>query len=195
MGLLVADRVDALASLRRGVVRLMTTAVTRFVVYGRPVPKGSMRAFTPRGWNRPILTDSNKSLRPWAQAVKLAAVEALARHTDALLDGPVCLRIQFYLPCPKSAPKRRVPRPTKKPDLSKLTRCIEDALTGVLYHDDAQITRLEVTKVYAGREEDPACPGLERAAIMVAPDEIERSVRISEAQEGGPLFTADGAVG
>ena len=147
---------------------------TCFVVYGRPVPKGSMRAFTPRGWKRPIITDSNPEMRPWAQAVKLAAVEALERNPNALLEGPVHLRIQFYLPCPKSAPKRKVPRPTKKPDLSKLARCIEDALTGVLYHDDAQITRLEVTKVYAGREEDPARPGLERAEIMVDLDAIEQ---------------------
>ena len=166
----------------------MNGPTTRFVVYGKPQPKGSMRAFTPRGWTRSILTDDNKSLRPWAQAVTLAAVEALERHPDALLDGPVCLRIHFYLPCPKSAPKRRVPRPTKKPDLSKLTRCIEDALTGVLYHDDAQITRLEVTKVYAGREEDPARPGLERAVIMVAPDET-RCVSVV-----GGLWQRQGAV-
>ena len=152
----------------------MNGPTTRFIVYGKPQPKGSMRAFTPQGWNRPILTDSNKSLWPWAHAVKLAAVEALERNPDAWLDGPVHLRIQFFLPCPKSAPKRKTPRPTKRPDLDKLTRVIADALTGVLYHDDAQITRLEVTKGYAGREEDPARPGLERAEIMVDLDAIEQ---------------------
>ena len=149
----------------------MNGPATRFIVYGTPVPKGSMRAFTPKGWKRPIITDSNPNMRPWAQAVKLAAVEALERNPDALLDGPVCLRIQFYLPCPKRAPKRTVPRPTKKPDLSKLTRCIEDALTGVLYHDDAQITRLDVRKVYAGRDEDAVRPGLERAEVEVHTDD------------------------
>ena len=36
--------------------------------------------------------------------------------------------------------------PTAPPDLSKLTRSTEDALTGVAYRDDALIARLVVAK-------------------------------------------------
>lgn len=61
----------------------------------------------------------------------------------------------FTLPKPLSAPKRRRTWPDKKPDLSKILRSTEDALTdsGII-RDDARIvsySRLE--KVYPG--EDP----------------------------------------
>lgn len=37
----------------------------------------------------------------------------------------------------------------RKPDLSKLIRAAEDALTGIVYVDDARITRLVVEKRFA----------------------------------------------
>jgi Holliday junction resolvase RusA-like endonuclease len=58
------------------------------------------------------------------------------------------LAIAFELPRPPShwlrpgALKRSAPRaPTSKPDLSKLIRAVEDALTGVVYDDDARIVQ------------------------------------------------------
>ena len=135
----------------------------RFVVYGVPVPKGSMRAFLPKGSTRPIVTDSNRSVKPWTVAVKTAAVEARQRNPEAYIaDGPVGLEATFYLPCPKSAPKRQPAFPAKRPDLDKLVRVVADALTGVLWQDDAQVTSLVAKKRYAGRQDDAAALPLPR---------------------------------
>jgi len=64
------------------------------------------------------------------------------------LEGPVCISLTFYLPRPKSAP-RRVVHPATRPDLSKLVRSVEDALTGIVYRDDAQIMSLTAIKAFA----------------------------------------------
>ena len=37
---------------------------------------------------------------------------------------------------------------TSKPDLDKLVRCIKDALTGIAWKDDAQVSLVCATKVY-----------------------------------------------
>jgi Holliday junction resolvase RusA-like endonuclease len=39
--------------------------------------------------------------------------------------------------------------PTVKPDLTKLLRAVEDALTGVVWRDDSQIIHQVVNKEYA----------------------------------------------
>ena len=49
----------------------------------------------------------------------------------------------------KNAPEH----PTTKPDATKLLRSTEDALTGILWKDDAQIWCQNVTKTYG------ECPG------------------------------------
>ena len=40
-------------------------------------------------------------------------------------------------------------RPTTKPDLLKLARGVEDAMSGIVYRDDAQITTEYLAKWYA----------------------------------------------
>ena len=140
----------------------------RFVVYGVPVPKGSMRAFLPPGSTRPIVTDSNRNVKPWTVAVRTAAVEARRRDPEAYIaDGPVALDVTFYLPCPRSAPKRRPVYPAKRPDLDKLVRVVADALSGVLWHDDAQVTALVARKRYVGRQDDAGPVKIPRAEITV----------------------------
>ena len=53
----------------------------------------------------------------------------------------------FYLPHPKTG-KRRSAHVTK-PDTDKLLRGLFDALTGVVWNDDAQVTDVQVSKQYA----------------------------------------------
>ena len=60
--------------------------------------------------------------------------------------------------------------PTKNPDTSKLFRLVEDALTGVLYTDGAQVTTIVARKVYAGRQDDRGRVPIPRAEISVQPD-------------------------
>jgi Holliday junction resolvase RusA-like endonuclease len=136
----------------------------RFVVYGVPIPKGSTRAFVPKGWTRPIITADNAKTKPWQESVVSAAREALAGA--APIAEPVSLTVSFYLPRPKSAPKR-VTRPTKKPDLDKLLRCVKDGLTRAgVYRDDAQVIEVLAGKAFAGGSYDTP-GGVPRAVIEV----------------------------
>jgi hypothetical protein len=67
------------------------------------------------------------------------------------MAGPVALRAEFRLPKPASAPKRLRTWPIKarSGDVDKLARACLDALTGVLFADDAQVISLMVTKDWA----------------------------------------------
>lgn len=126
-----------------------------FTVFGIASGMGSKRAFVPRGWKRPIITDSNRNLKSWQSLVADAASRAIAEHPDwKIIDGGVRLSLSFFLPRPKSL-KARVTAHTKAPDTSKLVRATEDALTGVVFVDDAQVIELLAIKRYADPSASP----------------------------------------
>jgi Holliday junction resolvase RusA-like endonuclease len=124
-----------------------------FDVCGVPVPKGSKTAFVVNG--RAIVTDvSNKGAKKhlsvaWREAVASSAREWLREHgSPAPLDGPLFVTLDFRLERPATAPKR-VLLPAKKPDLDKLVRHVLDALSGLIYTDDARIVTLRASKTFA----------------------------------------------
>jgi len=124
----------------------------QFTVHGTPQPKGSAKAFMPKGWTRPIITSDNKSLKAWEQTIR-AELQRVMSETDgdvltAIFLAPVSVTLIFHLPRPQSLP-RRVIEPTKKPDLDKLARAAIDALNGVLFKDDAQVVAIGTRKRYA----------------------------------------------
>lgn len=147
-----------------------------FTVFGVASTMGSKRAFVPKGWKRPIITDSNRNLKAWQSLVADAASQAIAARPDwAILDGAVRLTIAFYLPRPKSLPKR-VTAHTKAPDCSKLIRSTEDAMSGIVYRDDAQIIEIVAGKFYAGATASPhvhvrvePTSGIEHVVVPPAP--------------------------
>lgn len=131
-----------------------------FFVSGTPRPGGSKNAFAIRKGGIPTgrvtVTDaSGKNGKAWRQAVALAARQA---YQGPPLTGPVRLTVRFAMPRPQShyrsgrfstQLKPGVPRwHTAKPDSLKLTRALEDALTGIAWVDDAQIVNEEVQKYY-----------------------------------------------
>lgn|SRR5262245_10177746 len=151
-----------------------------FTVYGVASGMGSKRAFQPAGFKAPIITDSNRNLKSWQSLVAAAASQAIG-DTAAwqLLDGPVRVSFAFYLPRPKSLPKRRAVAHTKAPDCSKLIRAIEDALTGVVYGDDSQVVEIVAGKFYALPHESPRVDvrvelttGLDRVRVPPAPQSL-----------------------
>lgn len=133
-----------------------STDAISFFVPGVPAPGGSKRAFVVNG--RAVVTDDCKRNKPWRQAVTLFAADAY--HGDPL-TGPLVVEVVFTMPRPKShyrtgkhAGVVRDDAPawhTKKPDATKLLRALEDALTGVLWTDDAVIAEQRVDKVYGNR--------------------------------------------
>lgn len=113
------------------------------IVNGLPGPQGSKRHV---GGGRMI--ESSKKVAPWRQDVVAAAKAA---YSGPPLDGPLECLMVFWLPRPVSAPKKRRAWACKKPDLSKLVRSTEDALTTAgVWRDDARVVRLEARKFYSG---------------------------------------------
>ena len=124
----------------------------RFTVNGAPQPKGSMKAFIPKGWTRPVLTTSNASLKAWEQTIRSVA----QAHVSAYTTDPVRVRLRFALPCPQSLSRRASRRPhTMRPDVDKLARAALDALTGVIFKDDSQVYALSAVKQYARDDQPP----------------------------------------
>lgn len=135
-----------------------------FYAEGVPAPQGSK---THVGGGR--LIESSRQVGPWRDAVRRAAVEAMASRPP--IEGPVYLVQVFALPRPKShygtgrnsgRVKRGAPsRPPVRPDLDKLARAVGDALTGVCYRDDAQVVNLCAAKYYVTSSGRLSVPGVE----------------------------------
>ncbi len=139
-------------------------------VYGLPAPQGSKRFVGTTKKGRGILVESSKKVAPWRMCVKAAAQQLRADLAMAApLDGPLVVSMVFTMPKPASAPKRRRTWPDRMPDLSKLIRSTEDALTDAgLWADDARIVEYRQTaKRYPG-EGEHALP-IPGAVVMVWP--------------------------
>lgn len=134
------------------------TTIT-FTVFGDAKPAGSKRAMpiyrkgaagrelVTRANGSPVIAivDDNPKSRDWKNSVRSAARNA---YRGELLRGPIKLLLIFYRPRNKghfnsrgelNKTGREATHPIAKPDVLKLARGVEDALTGVLYGDDAQI--------------------------------------------------------
>lgn len=129
-----------------------------FFVEGIAKPAGSKRGFYAKKIKRVIITDDCAKSKDWKIDVKAAA--ALA-YTGPLIDLPLAVKFTFLIRRPKchyrtgknahllrdSAPKF----PTTKPDVLKLARGVEDAMTGIIYTDDSLIVSERLFKRYADR--------------------------------------------
>lgn len=127
-----------------------------FFVPGVPRPGGSKRAFYVPKLGRAVLTDaSGQAGKDWRGDCKHVAQQ----HADQSLFGAeLRLAVTFVMPRPRShyrangELKPNAPRwHSHKPDTTKLLRSIEDALTGILWRDDAQIVMQSAAKVYGER--------------------------------------------
>jgi len=131
-----------------------------FEVLGHALPAGSKRHI---GGGRVI--DANPDSAGWKHEVALAARAAMMRENGdepVLLEGALGLALEFYRPRPAGhfgsgrnagALKPSAPAfPTTRPDASKLTRGVEDAMTGTVWRDDAQVVEQLVTKRYGEPE-------------------------------------------
>jgi Holliday junction resolvase RusA-like endonuclease len=130
-----------------------------FVVLVRPQPAGSKRAFPRRGGGV-IVTDDNPRAKSWQQEIRTVAMGAMQDESPFI--HPIELFCRFVLARPLghfgtgrnagsvrgSAPTY----PTVKPDVTKLIRAVEDAMTGIVYRDDSQIVSQRAFKVYGDPE-------------------------------------------
>lgn len=118
-----------------------------FTVLGEPVPQGSMHS--PKGSSKMLHSKRGRgrTVAQWRKAAKESAFLAMRRKK--LIDGPVSVRVTFYLTRPISRPKEKYPYPDRKPDLDKLQRALGDALEGVVITQDSRIVHWDPWKRYS----------------------------------------------
>lgn len=133
-------------------------------VHGTPAPQGSKRAFVGKSGRAHVIESSHDRVKSWRQAV---IDEARAELTlDSPLEGPVELYVCFWLKRPKSHYRTgrnshllrdaAPPHPHGMPDLSKLIRSTEDALTAVgVWADDAQVVICQAVKQWCPAGQPP----------------------------------------
>jgi len=131
----------------------------RFFVEGVPKPAGSKSAFPIKGTTRIAIVDaSGKAGKLWRKLVALKAKEVMRNRE--LITGPVIAEFMFLMPRPKAHFNRagilkdniyKNPAPkyhTIKPNVLKLARSVEDAMSGIVYKDDSQIVKEQMGKDY-----------------------------------------------
>ena len=132
-----------------------------FAVAGIPAPQGSKRLV-----GHGHMIESSSKVKPWREAVKWAALAAISRQGWQTTIRPVEVTITFLLARPKKhyrtgrcADQLRDDAPTwvnRTPDLSKLVRSTEDALTEAgVWRDDAQAVVEHTEKRWAGDDLPP----------------------------------------
>ncbi len=115
-----------------------------FYVAGEPKPAGSKRAVIKNG--KIVIFDTAKN-RQWKKDVGTVAKIAMKKFgINKPIEQPVCMKLRFDL---KKSAKHN--KPVVKPDLTKLVRCVEDAMTGIVYKDDALIIEQHCFKQYADK--------------------------------------------
>ena len=146
-----------------------------FEVVGIPVPQGSLRPMVSRSTGKPFLAQDQNLLRYRAD-LRAIALEVMARDERALMPWAVALHVTFTLPRPAYHflpvnTKRTEPEvkpdapvfPFGPPDLDKLCRAVLDALTGIVYLDDAQVIRLNGRKIFS---DEPTFGGLTTITVF-----------------------------
>lgn len=156
------------------------TLVAEFVVVGEPRPAGSKSSIPavrkdPKKPGRfiPILKENGV---PVVRTVDSSGTEGVAwrqdvssaglhwRRTDAPIAGRLAAEFTFVFPYKAGDYMKRDPTQLKgsirvaphvRPDVLKLTRAAEDALTSVIYEDDAQITDELSRKVHVAPSDGP----------------------------------------
>lgn len=78
------------------------------------------------------------------------------QYTDPIISGPLMLNIEFFMPMPKSTPKRTKQDMlsgkifhSKKPDIDNLLKYLLDCMTNIVFVDDAQVRMVQVKKTYS----------------------------------------------
>lgn len=139
-----------------------------FRVYGVPTTQGSKRAFVHPHTGRAVVTEQmGQRLRDWRASVADAAGRYVSEHPHLAwpIIYPVRLELTFWLPRPKAhfsasggiKDTWATARPHKKPDLEKLVRAVNDALSKTVIQNDALVVKLSAQKLYAEEDEPPGC--------------------------------------
>ena len=125
------------------------SGVLEFTIPGEPRPKGRPRASVVKGRVHMHTPEKTRA------AEQTLAARAMPFRPREPLEGPVHLDVIFVLPIPKSMPRwQRAAldagsiQHTKKPDLDNLVKLLKDALNGLMWVDDSQVSSSTSQKCY-----------------------------------------------
>jgi crossover junction endodeoxyribonuclease RusA len=123
-----------------------------FMALGAPVPQGSKNPYRLKT-GQIVLVEAAKGHKTWRATVKTACELAGLGVQQPPLDGYLRLKVTFFMQKP---PTTRFDRfPAGKPDLSKLVRSVEDAITdGRGWADDARVVEILARKVWCSSDPD-----------------------------------------
>lgn len=155
----------------------------RIVVYGIPAPQGSKRPVRNQHTGKIATIENSPNLAPWRQDVKFAAEAVLTEAgRPQPFSGAVVVRMVFSLPRPATVKRSKRPWPSVYPDILKLGRAVEDALTaaGVWKDDSLVVEYTRLAKVYVG--EDPEA--LDRPGVLIFIGELVDSVPVGGGTPG-----------
>lgn len=109
----------------------------------------------PRGKERPRMTRKGivytpKKTKDYEELIK----EGYKGTNEGKLSGEIEADIKAMYPIPKSTPKYKLQdmlkeHPQKKPDLDNIIKAVLDALNGIAYDDDKQVTKIHIEKFYS----------------------------------------------
>lgn len=123
---------------------------TCFLIPGEPRGKARPRVNTTT--HRAYTPEDTKQYERTVQYSYLSAYPSCGRFHN----GPCSVQICAYFAIPKTWPRWKRQRamsgqllPEKKPDCDNIAKAVLDALNGIAYKDDSQVTALVVTKRYA----------------------------------------------
>ena len=112
-------------------------------IYMEPVAKGRPRTTWFNGKARtytPVSTQNAES------DIKCQIINGLDLARQSFDQGvPLKLEATFYRARPKSLPKRVI-LPVSKPDTDNLLKTLKDAMEGLVYPNDSQITSVDAKK-------------------------------------------------
>ena len=155
-----------------------------FFVPGTPATAGSKKGFYIEKIKRVVQTPASDKTKPWMNTVTFFARQ---EYKGPLLEGPLKLTIEFRLlrikghyGTGRNAGKLKPSAPTYSavvPDLTKLTRALEDALVGITWRNDSQVAIQETRKVYVDRD-----PG---AMVRISQILESKEVTLFDAEDSG----------
>ena len=105
-----------------------------------------MRAIKRKDGRVVVIHDSSPRLKAWRKDIGEAAQIEL-RGRPPVADAYIEIELLFLVKRPRTAKKRE--RPHVAPDADKYLRAVLDALEGIVYRNDGQVTDVAVKKRYA----------------------------------------------
>lgn len=142
-----------------------TTPTIRFTVpsvpVGQPRPRAVMAGKHARVHELTHVKGSDGQRRPHAITAFKATVRMAAReaYDGPPAEGPLSVTMICVMPRPKGKVWKTKAMPryphTSKPDAENVAKAVLDALTNLLWRDDAQVYSLNVQKWVAAGDEQP----------------------------------------